>query len=135
VQPQFLPNLIFSGIADRYPRLNWVCAETGAGWLGYLMEACDHVWERQKLWREQVRSRPSDVFRRQIHVTFWYEKAGLQMCRALGLENLMWASDYPHGTSTFPESWELVDETTAGIPATDREDLLFRNVRRLYHLD
>ena len=32
-QAQFIPNLIFSGVLDRFPRLKWVCAETGVGWV------------------------------------------------------------------------------------------------------
>jgi predicted TIM-barrel fold metal-dependent hydrolase len=39
---QLIPNLIFSGILDRYPRLNWACAETGFGWVSYVLEASNH---------------------------------------------------------------------------------------------
>ncbi len=42
---QLIPNLIFSGILERYPRLNWACAETGFGWVSYVLEASDHEWE------------------------------------------------------------------------------------------
>ena len=36
---QLIPNLIFSGILDRYPKLRWACAETGFGWVSYVLEA------------------------------------------------------------------------------------------------
>ena len=51
-QAQFIPNLIFSGVLDRFPRLRWVCAETGIGWVNYMLEACDHEWERRHLWTQ-----------------------------------------------------------------------------------
>jgi predicted TIM-barrel fold metal-dependent hydrolase len=78
VQAQFIPNLIFSGVLDRYPRLKWVCAETGLGWVNYILEGCDHEWERRHLWTEGIVTRPSALFRRQIYVDFWYESAGIQ---------------------------------------------------------
>jgi hypothetical protein len=46
---QFIPLLVFSGILDRYPRLRWASAETGVGWLNYVLDACDHEWERAPL--------------------------------------------------------------------------------------
>ena len=49
MQAQFIPNLIFSGVLDRFPKLKWVCAETGVGWVNYVLEACDHEWERRHL--------------------------------------------------------------------------------------
>jgi predicted TIM-barrel fold metal-dependent hydrolase len=48
---QLIPNLIFSGILDRYPRLNWACAETGFGWVTYVLEASNHEWEQRRLWK------------------------------------------------------------------------------------
>ena len=106
---QFIPNLIFSGVLDRFPKLKWVCAETGLGWVNYILEACDHEWERRHLWTEGIATRPSELFHRQIYVDFWYEKAGVSQRHHIGLDNIMWESDYPHSTSTYPESWEFVD--------------------------
>jgi predicted TIM-barrel fold metal-dependent hydrolase len=134
VQAQFIPNLIFSGVLDRYPRLKWVCAETGLGWVNYILEGCDHEWERRHLWTEGIVTRPSELFQRQVHVDFWYEKAGIEQRHRIGIENIMWESDYPHSTSTYPESWEFVNRTLAGVPEEDRKLLLYGNAMRVYHL-
>ena len=61
-QAQFIPNLIFSGVLDRFPRLPFVCAETGIGWVNYMLEMCDHEWERHHLWTEGIVTRPSELF-------------------------------------------------------------------------
>ena len=134
VQAQFIPNLIFSGVLDRYPRLKWVCAETGLGWVNYILDGCDHEWERRHLWTEGILTRPSELFRRQIYVDFWYEEAGIQQRHHIGLENIMWESDYPHSTSTYPESWEFVNRTLAGVPEEEKKLLLYGNAMRIYHL-
>jgi len=134
VQAQFIPNLIFSGVLDRYPRLKWVCAETGLGWVNYILEGCDHEWERRHLWTEGIVTRPSELFRRQIYVDFWYESAGIQQRHNIGIENIMWESDYPHSTSTYPESWQFVNRTLAGVPEDEKRQLLYGNAMRVYGL-
>ena len=131
---QLIPNLIFSGILDRYPNLKWVCAETGLGWVNYVLEACDHEWERRRLWEEGIRTRPSDLFRRQIYVDFWYEMAGIELRHTVGVDKIMWESDYPHIASTYPKSWSFVDQTLAGVPEPERKKMLYENALNLYGL-
>jgi predicted TIM-barrel fold metal-dependent hydrolase len=131
---QFMPNLLFSGVLDRYPRLKWVSAETGLGWVNYILEGCDHEWERRHLWTEGILTRPSELFRRQLYVDFWYEEAGIQQRHKIGIDNILWESDYPHSTSTFPESWKFVERTLQGVPEDEQEKLLYGNAVRLYKL-
>ncbi len=131
---QLIPNLILSGILDRYPRLKWVCAETGLGWVSYVIEACDHEWERRHLWTEGVLTRPSELFRRQIYVDFWYEMAGIELRHIVGVENIMWESDYPHIASTYPRSWKFVEKTLNGVAQGERRKILYENALRLYGL-
>ena len=130
---QFIPNLIFSGNLDRYPMLKWVCAETGLGWVNYIIEGCDHEWERRHLWTEGIVDRPSDLFRRQILVDFWYEKAGVELRHNIGINNVMWESDYPHSTSTWPESWDFVNRALAGVPQDERDQMIYKNALALYY--
>lgn len=134
VQAQFLPNVFFSGVVDNYPGLNWVCAETGLGWVNYILEGCDHEWERRHLWTEGMTSRPSEMFHRQFYVDFWYENAGVELRHKIGLKNIMWEADFPHSTATFPESWKFVDNTMAGVPQNERNMLQYQNAVDLYKL-
>jgi predicted TIM-barrel fold metal-dependent hydrolase len=131
---QFLPNLLFSGVLDRYPRLKWVWAEIGIGWIQYVLESCDHEWERRHLWTEGLVSRPSELFKRQIYSMFWFEKAGVELRDALGQGNLMWESDFPHSTSTYPESRKFVEHSMEGVSDEDRRQLLYGNALRLYKM-
>ncbi|MGQ4807318.1 hypothetical protein NKDENANG_00666 [Candidatus Entotheonellaceae bacterium PAL068K] len=133
-QAQFIPNLIFSGVMDRYPTLKWVCAETGLGWVNYILEGCDHEWERRHLWTEGIATRPSELFRRQVYVDFWYEEAGVQQRHHVGIDNIMWESDYPHSTSTYPESWTFVERSLQGVPQDEKNKLLYGNAMKLYKL-
>ena len=131
---QFVPFLIFSGMLERFPRLNWVFAETGLGWVSSVLEACDCEWEKRHLWTEGIVTRPSDLFRRQIYVDFWFETVGIQLRDFIGVDNILWESDFPHITSTYPNSWDAVEHSLAGVPAAEREKVLYRNAARLYRL-
>jgi predicted TIM-barrel fold metal-dependent hydrolase len=131
---QFMPNLLFSGVLDLYPRLKWISAETGLGWVNYILEGCDHEWERRHLWTEGILTRPSELFKRQLYVDFWYEEAGIQQRHKIGIDNIMWEADYPHSTSTYPESWQFVERTLQGVPQDEREKLLYGNAMRVYGL-
>jgi predicted TIM-barrel fold metal-dependent hydrolase len=131
---QIVPYLIFSGTLEKFPRLNWVFAETGLGWVSSVLEACDYEWEKRHLWTEGLLNRPSDLFRRQIFVDFWFETVGIQLRQYIGIDNILWESDFPHITSTYPNSWRAVERSLAGVSPTDRERVLFRNAARLYRL-
>jgi predicted TIM-barrel fold metal-dependent hydrolase len=131
---QLVPFLIFSGLLERFPRLNWVFAETGLGWVSSVLEACDGQWEKRRLWTEGIPTRPSELFRRQIYVDFWFETVGIALRDAIGIDNILWESDFPHITSTYPNSWDAVEHSLAGVPASEREKVLFRNAARLYRL-
>jgi predicted TIM-barrel fold metal-dependent hydrolase len=131
---QLIPNLIFSGIAERFPRLRWVFAECGIGSLNYVMDGCDHEWERRRLWTQGILTRPSEIVHRQMCVNFWYEVAGIELRHKIGIHNIMWESDYPHIASTFPESWDFVERTLSGVPDDERRLLLYENAVRIYKL-
>jgi predicted TIM-barrel fold metal-dependent hydrolase len=132
---QVIPNLIFSGIAYRFPRLKWVFAETGIGAVGYAQTACDHEWERRRLWRYGLEVRPSDLIRSQVFVNFWYEQAGINLRHQIGIDNIMWESDYPHIASTYPASWIFVERSLAGVPENERRKLQYENAQALYRLE
>jgi predicted TIM-barrel fold metal-dependent hydrolase len=131
---QLIPNLVFSGILARHPKLKWVCAEAGVGWLPYVLEACDYEWERRHLWTEGITTRPSESIRHQVYVNFWYERSGIELRHEVGVDHIMWESDYPHTTSTYPRSWEFVERTLAGVPQEERTKMLHMNAMSVYHL-
>ncbi|HEY7163272.1 MAG TPA: amidohydrolase family protein [Candidatus Binatia bacterium] len=132
---QFFPYLLFSGMLERYPGLNWVSAETGIGWVNYVLEGSDHEWERRRLWTEGITTRPSDLFKQHVYVNFWFEKSGIEQRYSIGVDNIMWESDYPHTASTYPKSWSYIEDTMKTVPEQERKKILYQNAAHLYHLD
>jgi len=134
LQAQCFANLLFSGVLDRFPKLTFVCAESGLGWVPYVLEMCDYEWEQCKLYKHGYPTRPSELFRRQIYVDFWYEKASLQLREVIGVDRIMWESDYPHPTSLWPHSSRWIDWCLEDVPPHERRQILVDNAKQVYAL-
>jgi len=132
---QIIPQLIFSGLTERFPRLKFVFAEAGIGGLNYVLAACDHEWECRHLWTEGIAARPSETVRRQIYVNFWFEAEGIKLRHDIGIHNIMWESDFPHVASYYPRSWESIERVLDGVPPGDRRKLLYENALRVYRIE
>lgn len=132
---QIIPQLIFSGVTERFPGLKFVFAEAGIGGLNYILAACDHEWEVRRLWTEGISIRPSETVRRQMFTNFWFETEGIKLRHEIGIDNLMWESDFPHVASFYPRSWESVEHVLDDIPAEDRRKVLYVNAMKVYGID
>ncbi len=128
-------NLLLSGVLERFPRLNVISVESGLGWVPYLLETADHQFEAQRLWKEGLRMRPSEYFRRQVYVTFWFEVLGVKLRHEIGVENILWECDFPHPTSTYPNSRQSMEASLSDVADDERRKILHDNAARLYRLD
>jgi uncharacterized protein len=128
-----LATMVFSGALERHPGFKLVLAESGLGWLPYFLTRMDLEWRnlRDKLDYAPAIA-PSELFHRQVMATFEEEELGAQFIPFLGADSCMWASDYPHTDSTFPNSVQAIDETFATLPAADRRKITATNCARLY---
>jgi predicted TIM-barrel fold metal-dependent hydrolase len=137
-----LAAVIFSGALERHPRLRIVLAETGIGWLPYMLERLDDTYRKfmdaEEFWQRQgglpISMPPSAYFRRQVWATFQTDEVGVRLRDVLGEDRIMWASDYPHADSTWPESPQAIAENFRDVPAAARRRILCDNARELYGL-
>ncbi len=130
-----MSTVLFSGVLERFPTLKVVSSESGLGWVPYLLETADHQWERQKLWREGMSVKPSEYFHRQCYVNFWFERIGIENRHHIGVDNIMWESDFPHPTCTWPDSQTFIERSLEGVPEAERHKILVDNAVRVYNLD
>jgi predicted TIM-barrel fold metal-dependent hydrolase len=134
--------MIFSGALERHPRLKIVLAETGIGWLPYMLERFDDTYDKfvdaPEYWRRHgglaIKMPPSAYFRRQVWATFQTDHVGLRLLDTLGEDRVMWASDYPHADSTWPESQKAIAESFKDVTPAARRAILCENARQLYRL-
>jgi len=128
-----LATMVFSGALERHPGLTLVLAESGVGWLPYFLTRMDLEWRNLRDKIDYAPSAaPSELFHRQVFATFEEEELAEQYIPHLGALSCMWASDYPHTDSTFPESRRAVEEALGTLPAEDRRRITATNCAQLY---
>jgi uncharacterized protein len=134
---QFLGNMIISGNFDRHPKLKVVCAEYDVGWVANLVQQVDYWFGRASTYdadKNRNQLPPSEYFKKNVYFTYQDDRAGVLTTPVYGEDNFLWASDYPHGVTTWPYSKETVDQNCAGIDARVKRKLNRENAARLYKL-
>jgi predicted TIM-barrel fold metal-dependent hydrolase len=127
--------MIYADVFERFPGLKILSVENDIGWAANYLQRLDHVFGRYSLLMGKTfRSGrlPSEIFRDHVHLTFMDDMAGIRTYDLIGVDNIMWANDYPHGDSTFPHSGEAISRQFDTMPAQDRRKILHDNVRKLF---
>jgi uncharacterized protein len=131
------------GILERHPKLRLVMAESGLGWLPWVVQELDYrhwrLWEAQEYWQQRggidLEMKPSELFKRQVYVTFQEDYVAMNLLDFYGEGNVLWASDYPHPDSTWPNSRAVIDRQMAPLSPEMRRRLTHDNAAALYGLN
>jgi predicted TIM-barrel fold metal-dependent hydrolase len=127
-------NLLISRILMRFPKLKIVFGESALGWAAYLLEYTDFQAKGDRLHLEGYDLTPSQMFKRQCYVVGWYDRASLQTRHFIGTDNILWATNFPHTTSTWPNSRDAIARSFQAVPDEDREKFLWHNAAKLYKI-
>jgi predicted TIM-barrel fold metal-dependent hydrolase len=133
---QPMVELILTGVFKRHPGLRIVLVESGLSWIPYMLERLDTCHHKGE-WKERgmpIDNLPSDYWYSNMAATFEEDLMAMGMRHKLGVENLLWASDYPHPDQTFPNSLGVIEEHFADMPQRERDLMTRENATRLYRL-
>ena len=127
-------DMILSRTFHEFPRLRVALSEGGIGWIPYVLERADDTWERHR-WYTGVNPdvRPSDLFREHIFGCFISDQAGIEERHLIGLDNIMFESDYPHSDSHFPTSREDLEVALRDVPDDEASKIAEGNARRVFN--
>ena len=126
---------IFSGALERHPDLKIISVESGIGWMAFFIQWMDHNFEKHRYHTKSTLSEPpSFYFHRQVFGTFIDDRVGVRNRDVIGVENILWSSDYPHINSTWPESRKSIEEHFRGVPEDEKRKMVAENAANLYGL-
>jgi predicted TIM-barrel fold metal-dependent hydrolase len=126
---------ILGGVFERFPKLKVVFVEPGLGWISWWLFIVDDLQARQGYDFPAIQHPPSHYFRRNVFLTFIDEPdAYRHAVERLGVDNVMWSSDYPHPVSSWPNSRAVVEKMLGGIPDADRKKIVSGNAARVWNL-
>ncbi len=139
-----LASLIFGGVCARFPSLDFVSVESGAGWLSCALEMFDWQWTNGDVAKEHPEYDliPSEYFRRQIYGSFWFEQRAIDSAIQAFPNNLMWETDYPHPTSQYPSPnssavrpADYAEQALSGLDEAVVRSILQDTPARLYKVE
>lgn len=127
---------ILGAVFERHPKLKLVCVEADAGWVPHYMYRMDHAYDRHRYWLTAgaLSKMPSEYFREHIYVTFQDDWVAFKMKDLCNIRRLMWANDFPHSDSTWPNSQALLKQHAAHLTEEEKNFILHDNVAELYNL-
>ncbi|HJQ17009.1 MAG TPA: amidohydrolase family protein [Allosphingosinicella sp.] len=132
-----IANFMVSGILDKYENLKLGMIESGIGWVPFVLELLDHQFN-EMLVGESVglKKRPKEYFAKNFWVSYWFEKYAPQnMLEEIGLDRVMFETDFPHPTSIYPGVQERMVESIGHLDYEKRKMILSTNAATLFNLD
>ena len=131
---------VLSGLFDRFPELKIFFAENQIGWIPFFLQACDVRYDRHHRWAERLlgfkplKRPPSDYIREHFLWGFQFDRVGVEMRHKIGVDRLIWGSDFPHQESDWPDSLGVIERNFAGVPENEKYKMVCGNAIEFFNL-
>lgn len=132
-------NLCMSNLFDRYENLKIVSAESGIGWVPFILETMEYQFDEMVTQKEELnlaKRRPGEYFRDHLYVMFWFEQIAAQkLIEDIGVNNVLVETDVPHPTCLYPTPREHFARVLGGLSPDQQRRVLQDNAAELYKID
>jgi predicted TIM-barrel fold metal-dependent hydrolase len=131
-----LADWLFSGVLARFPELRVCFAEGQIGWMPYLVERADKLWEKGDVWagKDGRLPRPPSSYLRQVYGCVYDDEHGLASRHVVGVDRITFETDYPHQDSTWPNTRAAVERFADQLTDDELRMVLRDNARDLLGL-
>lgn len=133
--------MVVAGVFDRFPRLQIFWAENNVGWLPYFYEQIDHEYSVNRFWAERhlglqrLKHLPSEYLREHAYWGFFEDHVGVRLRHEVGVDRMMWSTDFPHVVTRWPNSLKVMESQMTGVPEEERQKMVAGNAIKFFHLD
>ena len=110
-----LVDWLMSGVFTEFPNLKIAYSEGQIGWIPYILERANNVWEENRGWggiADKVLVPPSQLFKEHVYGCYFDDPHGLRSLEEIGVDNVTFECDYPHSDSTWPHTAKIAAEQT-----------------------
>jgi predicted TIM-barrel fold metal-dependent hydrolase len=132
-----LVDFLFSGVLHRFPNLKLLYAEAQIGWIPYVLERTDDVWHTHRGWahgQDKCPELPSTYYYRQVYSCFFKDPVGVSVLDRVGVDNVLFETDYPHQDGTWPQSREAAALQFGHLPQDQIDKIARGNAIKLLGL-
>lgn len=134
-----LCDYLFSGTLARFPELVIAYSEGQVGWMPYILERADKLWEERSnnsfgTWLPEP---PSSYIPGRVYGCIFDDQTGLRNRDVVGMDQICFETDYPHADSTFPHSKETLAKIAeeAGLNEQELYKLARGNAIKAFNLE
>jgi predicted TIM-barrel fold metal-dependent hydrolase len=135
---RIIVNLCMSDVFDRFPSLKIVSAESGIGWVPFILEAMEYQYDEMVTLPDELslaQKRPMEYFREHLYVMFWFEEIGAaKLIEDIGAGNVLVETDIPHPTCLYPGPREHFARVLGNLSEENRRRVLQDNAATLYNI-
>ena len=131
-----LYEMLYSGVFERFPGLKVLAAEYECDWIPMFLRRADASFDHNRVaYPTTLKKKPSEYFANQIYCTFTHDDQGVRFRDEIGVDQMVFASDFPHNDTTWPGSQDILDIMFQGVPDADRAKMTGENSIKLFGLD
>ncbi len=133
--------MILHGVFDRFPGLNIYFAENQIGWIPLFLQQLDRQYSRNYHWAMReldlapLKRPPSEYVNQHCYWGFFDDPTGIRLLDKIGIDRVMWSTDFPHVECAWPESLKLIDETFTNVTEEQRWKITAGNAIEYFKLD
>jgi predicted TIM-barrel fold metal-dependent hydrolase len=130
---RIVTQLIASGALDRHPGLKVLISEGGATWGPFIGDRMNEAYRQHGVAVRPALSKPPKGFLyEQVYASFQHDESAVQACAAMGWQNVLWGSDYPHMEGTFGHTQETLHELFDGVAESVRHRITIGAFNELF---
>ena len=133
--------MVMAGVFHRFPKLRIYWAENNVGWLPYYYEQMDLEWERNHYWGERLFGAlalgqpPSEYIKEHAYWGFFDDPVGMKLRHEVGIDRIIWGSDFPHVITTWPRTREILGREMSAASDEEKRKMTAQNLIDFLHLN
>ncbi len=126
---------IFGGILDRHPSIKVGWFEGGINWVPAAIQDAEHLYASLRHMADHdIDHEPSYYWHNNMYASFMVDPLGLELIDRIGVDRVMWSSDYPHNESTFGYSEQSVQALVDAVGVDNAVKIVSTNVQNFLGL-
>jgi predicted TIM-barrel fold metal-dependent hydrolase len=125
--------MVASGALDRHENLKMLVSEGGATWVPFIADRIEEGYRQHAMAvRPKLKRDPRDIIYTQVYASFQHDPSAVAACVAMGYNNVMWGSDYPHMEGTYGHTQETLHKLFDGVDRKVRNRITVEAFRELF---
>jgi predicted TIM-barrel fold metal-dependent hydrolase len=125
--------LVACGALDRHPSLRVLVSEGGATWVPFIADRMEEAYRQHSMAvRPKLNRSPTEIIFSQVYASFQHDRSAVGAVTAMGYNNVMWGSDYPHLEGTYGHTQQTLHDLFDAVDPAVRHRITVGSFQELF---